>query len=75
MHTTSTRIILPPRVPGAPPELMQTRRAGPLTALDMPVAEVDILWEGAHPLLEVLALLSVVSVVPAAWFGLMVLMG
>lgn len=72
----------PPARSGAPASLLRTsrmgvttRRMGPMTRAEIPMRDVELLWEGAHPLLEVLALLSVVSVVPAAWFGLMALMG
>ncbi len=70
---------VPPSQSGAADDLFSTCRANrttqrsfAMTAEDLPV-EVDLLWKGAHPLAEVLALLTVVSVVPAAWFGLMAL--
>jgi hypothetical protein len=54
------------------PSELTTRRSGPLTFSDMPV-EIDLLWKGAHPLTEVVALLGIVAVVPLGWFGLLAL--
>ncbi len=75
MQTTPSPFAVPPRFSGAPRELLSTRRAGVPVTVDMPTTQFDLLYKGAHPLLDVLALLAVVSIVPAAWFGLILLAG